>query len=62
MRREHWTRLARVKIHVERVIGHMKNKYTLLERPILFSINLLKHKEDSDELCNIDIVLMCCTY
>ena len=34
-----------VRIHVERVIGLMKNKYLILKEPL--PICLLKHKEDT---------------
>ena len=37
-------KIANVRIHVERVIGHMKNRYQLLDGPI--SINLVKSLKD----------------
>ena len=39
--------LARVRTHVERIIGLMKNKFTILKGPL--SVNLLKHKQDEDD-------------
>ncbi len=50
--------LSRVRIHVERVIGQVKNRYTILRRPL--SISVIKHKDDQD-IANIDkILLVCC--
>ena len=37
-------RIARVKIHVERVIGLLKNKYTILQGTL--PLNLIKHGDD----------------
>ena len=52
-------RLARVRIHVERVIGLMKNKYTMLQGPL--PVSVLKHKGDSSsDLANIDKILIVC--
>ena len=50
-------KLSQVRIHVERVIGLLKNKYTLLQHKL--PINMLKHKDDSEE-SNIDGVLVVC--
>ena len=49
--------LSRVRIHIERVIGLLKNKYTLLKGPLPF--NILKHKGDVG-LANIDKILVVC--
>ena len=49
--------LSTVRIHVERVIGHLKKKYTILGGPI--PINMLKHKNDMD-VSNIDKILFVC--
>ena len=49
--------LSQVRIHVERVIGLLKNKYTLLQGKL--PISMLKHKDDSD-VCNIDRLLVVC--
>jgi len=50
-------RVARVRIHVERVIGELKNKYTILQGTI--AVNCLKHRAD-DELSNVDKILITC--
>lgn len=50
-------KLSQVRIHVERVIGLLKNKYTLLQGRL--PISMLKHKDDSD-VCNIDRILVVC--
>lgn len=49
--------LSRVRIHVERVIGLMKNKYTMLKGPL--PVHLLKHSDDTD-VANIDKILTVC--
>ena len=49
--------LSSVRIHVERVIGHLKNKYTLLKGPL--PVTLLKHKGDKG-YANIDKILVVC--
>ena len=46
-----------MRIHVERVIGHLKKKYRILRGP--FPVNLLKHKDDQ-EVANIDKILTVC--
>ena len=51
---EYSKRLSKVRIHVERVIGLLKNKYTILQSTL--PISLLKHKHDS-EYANIDRIL-----
>ena len=51
-------RLARVRIHVERVIGLMKNKYTVLQGTL--PISLVKHKDSHSELANVDKILITC--
>lgn len=50
-------KLSQVRIHVERVIGLMKNKYTFLQKKL--PINILKHKDDCEE-SNIDRILVVC--
>ena len=50
--------LSMVRIHVERIIGLLKNKYTLLKGPI--PVNLLKHKSDTD-VANTDKILVVCS-
>ena len=54
---EYSRRLSKVRIEVERVIGLLKNKYTLLQDTL--PITLLKHKTDS-EYANIDKILTVC--
>ena len=51
-------RLAKVRIHVERVIGLMKNKYTLLQGTL--PVSLMKHNENDPELANVDKILITC--
>ena len=50
-------KLSQVRIHVERVIGLLKNKYTILQG--IIPIAMLKHKEDSN-VCNIDKIIFVC--
>ena len=47
-----------VHIHVERIIGLLKNRYTILQGPL--PVSLLKHKGDAD-LANIDKVFIVCS-
>ena len=54
---EYSKRLSKVRIHVERVIGLFKNKYTILQSTL--PISLLKHKCDLD-YANIDKILTVC--
>ena len=49
--------LSRVRIHVERVIGQLKQKYTILEGPL--PVNLIKHKFDED-YATIDKIITVC--
>ena len=49
--------LSRVRIHVERVIGLIKNKYTILKGPL--PVDLLKHQGD-ENVANIDEILTIC--
>lgn len=50
-------KLARVRIHVERVIGLMENKYTILKGPL--PTPLLKHDGDKG-FANVDKILCVC--
>lgn len=50
-------KLSQVRIHVERVIGLMKNKFAFLQHKL--PINVLKHKDDDNE-SNIDRILVVC--
>ena len=51
-------RLARVRIHVERVIGLMKNKYTILQG--ILPITVISHKHDTEDFSNLDKILVTC--
>jgi hypothetical protein len=54
---EYTRQLARVRIHVERVIGHMRKKYKILQNTL--PINLIKCPSDNNkELCTIDKILI----
>ena len=50
--------LSKVRIHVKRVIGLMKNRYTFLKGPM--PLNIIKHKGDTD-VANIDKILVVCS-
>ena len=50
-------KLSQVRIHVEQVIGLLKNKYALLQGGL--PISMLKHKDDW-HVCNIDRILVVC--
>jgi hypothetical protein len=54
---EYSKRIAKVRIHVERVIGLMKNKHTILQSTL--PISLIKHKDDSD-YASVDTILHVC--
>ena len=54
---EYSKRLSKVRIHVERVIGLLKNKYTFLQSTL--PVNLLRHRSDS-EYANIDKIITVC--
>ena len=47
--------LSQVRIHVERIIGLLKNKFTILKGPL--GTVVVKHKEDTD-LARIDKLLV----
>lgn len=51
-------RLSRVRIHVERVIGMIRQKYTMLQST--FPINMLMCQEDETESTLDKIVTVCC--
>ena len=51
-------KLAKVRIHVERVLGLLKNKYKILQGTL--PIQVLKHKHDTREYANIDRILTVC--
>ena len=46
-----------MRVHVERVIGALKNKYTILKGPI--PTPMVKHADDT-EVANIDKILTVC--
>ena len=50
--------LSAVRIHVERVIGLLKNRYSIITGPI--PITLLKHEGDTT-FANIDKLLVVCS-
>jgi len=54
---EYSKQLSTVRIHVERVIGRLKNKFRILRGPL--PITMLKHKCDTN-VSNIDKVLHVC--
>ena len=54
---EHSKRISKVRIHVERIIGLLKNKYSLLHSTL--PVCLIKHKCDT-EYSNIDKILIIC--
>lgn len=54
---EYSKQLSTVRIHVERVIGHLKKKYKILRGPL--PVNLLKHSNDTT-VSNIDKILFVC--
>ena len=51
-------RLAKVRIHVECVIGLMNNKYTLLQGTL--PVSLTKHNENDSALANVNKILITC--
>ena len=55
---EHSKRISQVRIHVECVIGLLKNKYALLQSTL--PVCLIKHKHDND-FANIDKILIVCS-
>ena len=54
---EYSKQLSTVRIHVERVIGHLKKKYKFLRGPL--PVTILKHADDID-VSNFDKVLTVC--
>ena len=55
---EYSKKVAKVRIHVERVIGLLKNKYTILQGTL--PITLLKHKDDTDYAFLDQMLTVCC--
>ena len=45
-------KIARVRIHVERVIGLLMNKYTILQD--VLPVSLVSHKGKDDSFCTLD--------
>ena len=52
-------RLSRERIHVERFIGLLKQKYTVLERPL--PVKIIKHKSDGEYATVDKLVHVCAT-
>ena len=50
-------KLSKVHIHIERVIGLLKNKYKILQGTL--TLHMIKHKSDSD-FANIGQILTVC--
>lgn len=50
--------LSRVRIHVERVIGLLRNKYTILQATL--PISLVMHKDSDGKKCVIDMIATVC--
>ena len=44
---------------MERVIGLLKNRYTILKGPM--PVSLIKHKRDHTDVANIDKLLVVCS-
>lgn len=54
---EYSQRLAKVRIHVERVIGRLKTKYTILQR--VLPVSVVKHASDQG-VANVDKIVTVC--
>ena len=50
-------KIAKVRIHVERVIGLLKNKYTILQD--VLPVSLVSHKS-KDDSCTLDKIIVVC--
>ena len=50
--------VSRVRVHVERIIGLLKNRYAILKGTL--SVSMLKHKDDVG-VANIDKLLVVCS-
>lgn len=51
-------KIARVRIHVERVIGLLKNKYTILQD--VLPVSLVSHKDKGDSFSTLDKLIVVC--
>ena len=51
-------RIAKVRIHVERIIGLLKNKYTILQGTL--PVTLIKHRDDIDFAFIDQLLTVCC--
>ena len=51
-------KIARVRIHVERVIGLLKNKYTILQD--VLPVSLVSHKGKDESFCTLDKLIVVC--
>ena len=54
---EYSKQLSTVRIHVERIIGHLKKKYKILTGPL--PVKLLQHAGDT-KISNIDKIVTIC--
>ena len=51
-------KISKVRIHVERVIGLLKNKYTILQD--VLSVSLVSHKDKDDSFSTLDKLIVVC--
>ena len=53
--------LAQIRIHIERVIGHLRNVYTILKRTIpLRMVKSLRNETQDEDMTNIDKIVRAC--
>ena len=55
---ENTRKIAHVRIHIERVIGLLRNQYTILQGTLC--LNTLQHQSDDPEKATIDKILIVC--
>lgn len=54
-------KISSVRIHVERVIGLMKNRFTILKGTLpIQTIKQIKNEHDNEELASIDKIVYVC--
>ena len=51
-------KISRLRIHVERVIGLLKNKYTILQ--YVLPVLLVSHKDNDDSYSTLDKLIVIC--
>ena len=51
-------KISKVRIHVERVIGLLKNKYTILQD--VLPVSLVSHKDKDDSFSTLDKLIVVC--